>query len=98
MERAMREAAMIDWNVKMSRDTEVIEIRAMNRDMSRTRLKPVFLETGELNVIVPGISEESAREKAKKICQLISSSGVWGMEIWDMPAILASIQSSLGEG
>jgi len=89
------DTVMIDWNVKVSQDIQVIEIKPMSRDMSRTRLKPVFLDTGELIMIVPASSEESAKEKTKSIAQHIVSSGVWGMEIWDQTSFLASIKKCL---
>jgi len=85
----------IDWNVKISKDMEVIDIKPMSRDMSRTRLKPVFLETGELMIIVPATSEESAKEKTKNICRRIASAGAWGLEIWDFTKFLSSIEDLL---
>lgn len=88
-------AIVIDWQVEVSRDIEVIGIKPMSIDMSRTRLKPIFLVTGDLSIIVPAESEDAAKEKAMRIGRHILSSGIWGLEIWDLQSFLASIEKLL---
>lgn len=88
-------AILIDWQVRVSRDIEVIEIKPMRVDMSRTRLKPIFLENCDLSIIVPAESEAAAKERATKIARYIVSSGIWGLEIWDLHSFLASIEKLL---
>ena len=88
-------AVIIDWQVRLSRNTEVIEVRPMSFDPSRTRLKPIYLETGDLTMVVPAVSEEAAEEKARNIARHIISVGLWGTEIWDLSNFLASIERLL---
>jgi Tfp pilus assembly pilus retraction ATPase PilT len=88
-------AVLIDWQVKVSQYIEVIEVKPMSIDMSRTRLKPIFLSSGELFIVVPAVSENAAEEKAKNIARHIASAGAWGMEIFDHPVFLASIEKLL---
>jgi hypothetical protein len=88
-------AVLMDWQVKVSREMEVTEIKPMRLDPSRIRLNPVYLQTGDLTMIVPAASEESAREKAWNIARHIASIGLWGIEIWDPPEFLASIEEFL---
>lgn len=94
-ERNASAAVLVDWQVKVSRDIEVTELRPLGLDMSRTRLKPVFLDTGELFIVIPAVSEEETKEKAKNIARHIVSEGAWGMDMWDIPSFLTMIEKWL---
>ncbi len=93
-EKYMR-TKVIDWQARVSRDIDVIEVKPMSVDMSRTRLKPVFLESTDLSIVVPATCEEEAKKKAENIARHIVASGVWGLEIWDLPSFLSSIEKLL---
>lgn len=73
-----------DWQVVVSRDNRIINVRQMSIDMSRTRLKPVFSLTGDLLIVVPGVSEEAAKTKAVDIARRLSSAGKWGVDLLDL--------------
>jgi hypothetical protein len=88
-------AVLIDWQVKVSRDVEVIEAKPMSLNPARVRLQPIYLQTGELSMVVPAVSEEAAEEKARNIARHIVSIGLWGIEIWDLDNFLASIEHLL---
>ena len=87
-------SVLIDWQVKVSRDIKVTEIKPMSVDPTRMRFMPIFLSTGELYTIVPADTESAAVEKAEKIAQYIAAAGVWGMEI-DHAGFLATIEKLL---
>jgi hypothetical protein len=95
IKRREQVAVLIDWQVRVSREVEVGEVKPMNLDPNRIRLNPVYLPTGELTMVVPAVSEESAREKAGNIARHIVSVGLWGIEIWDPPEFVASIERFL---
>lgn len=88
-------AVLVDWQLRVSREIEVTEIKPMSLDPNRIRLNPVYLQTGDLTLVVPAVSEESAREKAENIARYIASIGLWGIEIWDPAEFLASIERFL---
>ncbi len=88
-------AVLIDWQVRVTREVKVTEIRPMSLDPARVRLNPTYLEMGDLAMVVPAVSEESARERAENIARHIVSIGLWGIEIWDPPEFLASIERFL---
>ncbi|HUI30554.1 MAG TPA: hypothetical protein VLX91_10085 [Candidatus Acidoferrales bacterium] len=88
-------SVLMDWRVRISQNLEVIELRPLSLDPSRIRLMPVYLETGEMSIVVPAASKEAAEEKAKNIATQIASVGLWGTEIWDRDGFLASIESVL---
>ncbi len=73
-----------DWQVTVSQELEIIGIKQMGMEMSRTRLRPVFLSSGDLLIIIPAVSEEAASQKAMKIARRIASAGVWGMDLLDL--------------
>lgn len=85
---------LVDWQVRVSRNLEVIEIRPMSLNMSRTRLKPIFLETGDLSIVIPAVSRIVAKGKAENIARHIASAGVWGMEI-DHAGFVATMERLL---
>jgi hypothetical protein len=72
-----------DWQVTVSRGLEMVNIKKMTIDMSKTRLKPVFLSSGDLVIIIPATSEQAAREKGLSIAQRIASDGTWGIDLLD---------------
>ncbi len=86
---------VIDWQVKVTRTSEIIEAKPMSVEPARIRLYPVYLETGEMTMVVPAVSEEAAEEKAKNISRHVVSVGLWGEEIWDFTNFLASIEKFL---
>ncbi|HUI30434.1 MAG TPA: hypothetical protein VLX91_09475 [Candidatus Acidoferrales bacterium] len=73
-----------DWQVIVSRSFDVIEMKQMSMDMSKTRLKPIFLSNGDLSIVVPATSDEAAKERASNIARRIASAGVWGMDLLDL--------------
>jgi hypothetical protein len=81
-----------DWEVKVSRELEVIEAKQMSIDMSKTRLKPIFLFTSDLSIVVPALSEEAAKEKALNIARRIESAGVWGSDLLDLTDLNLDLQ------
>jgi hypothetical protein len=95
IERSQRAALLLDWQVRVSKDAEVTDIKVMTLDPTRLRLHPGYLETGELTMVVPAESIEAAVRKAKDIARYIGSSGLWGIEIWDQGGFLASIEQFL---
>ncbi len=72
-----------DWQVTVSQGLEVVDIKQMTIDMSKTRMKPVFLSSGDLVIIIPATSEETAQEKALKIARRIASDEIWGIDLLD---------------
>ena len=73
-----------DWEVTVSKELEVTGTRQMGMDMSKTRLRPVFLSSGELLIIIPAASEKEAGEKARKIAKQIAAAEIWGMDLLDL--------------
>ncbi len=86
---------VIDWDVKVSRDFEVTQIRPLSLDHARNRLSPSYLPTGELHIVVPAMSEDTAKERATNIAKQIASAGFWGEEIWNFSNFLESIEALL---
>jgi len=72
-----------DWQVTISQSLEVVEIKQMTIDMAKTRLKPVFLASGNLVIIIPAVSDREAKERALKIARQIASDKIWGMDLLD---------------
>jgi hypothetical protein len=70
-----------EWEVVVSRDIHVIEVKKMNNDMPGMWQGPLFYSSGDLNIVVPGISEEAARENAKYIARCIASAEMWGFDL-----------------
>ncbi|MFZ1081338.1 MAG: hypothetical protein WAO19_05360 [Candidatus Kryptoniota bacterium] len=68
----------------MSHDIQITNVKQMSVEMPRTRLKPVFSLAGDLIIIVPGISEEAAKEQAGDIARRLSSAGKWGADLADL--------------
>ncbi len=84
-----------DWQVKLSKDVVVLWVKQMGGDMSMLRFKPVYLPNGELLIVIPAISQESAVQKARRIAGHVASVGAWGIEIWDVQAFTSSIEALL---
>lgn len=84
-----------DWQVKLTKDVVVLWAKQMGVDKSTLRFKPVYLPTGELLIVIPAISQESAVQKARRIAAYVASVGAWGMEIWDVQAFTSSIERLL---
>lgn len=78
-----KELKLSDWQVTVSRDIEVVDLKQMSIDMSKTRMKPVFLSSGDLVIIIPAASKEAAKEKGLMIARRIASDGIWGMDLLD---------------
>jgi len=85
-------AEVRDWQLTVSREPEVIETKQMSIDMSKTRLRPIFLSTGDLSIVVPASSEEAAKEKALNIARCIESAGVWGSDMIDLTDLNLDLQ------
>jgi hypothetical protein len=43
-----------EWEVVVSRDIQVIEVKKMNNDMPGMWQGPLFYSSGDLNIVVPG--------------------------------------------
>ena len=73
----------IDWQITVSQSLDIMNVKKMTIDMSKTRLKPVFLSSGDLVIIIPAVTEQAAREKSLSVARRIASDGTWGIDLLD---------------
>jgi hypothetical protein len=73
-----------DWQVVLSRDREVIEVKQMSIDMPNTRLKPVYSTTGDLTIVILAESRKAAESRGQRIADRISAAGLWGLDFLDL--------------
>jgi hypothetical protein len=75
---------LTDWQVVISENQEVLEVRQMSIDMSNTRMKPVYSPRRELTIIILAKSEEMAKRKAVYVAQRIADAGLWGLDLLNL--------------
>jgi len=83
---------ILDWNVEITPALEIVLVRPLSIDSSRIRLVPVYDGMRHLSVVIPAMNAEEARTKGVAMAKHILASGIWGLEVWNLPSFLASIE------
>lgn len=73
-----------DWQVVISREKQVLEVKQMSIDMPNTRLKPVYSSTGDLTLVVLAESRKAAENRGHRIASRIADAGLWGLDFLDL--------------
>lgn len=73
-----------DWQVVVSRDKQVLEVKQMSIDMPNTRLKPIYSTTGDLTIVILAESRKAAESRGQRIADRISTAGLWGLDFLDL--------------
>lgn len=73
-----------DWQVVVSRDNKVLEVKQMSIDMPNTRLKPIYSMTGDLTIVILAESRKAAENRGQKIATRIADAGLWGLDFLDL--------------
>lgn len=73
-----------DWQVIVSRDKQVLEVKQMSIDMPNTRLKPIYSTAGDLTIVVLAESRKAAESRGQRIADRISAAGLWGLDFLDL--------------
>ncbi len=73
-----------DWQVVLSRDKSVIEVKQMSIDMPNTRLKPVYSAAGDLTIVILAESSKAAESRGQRIADRIATAGLWGLDLLDL--------------
>ena len=73
-----------DWQVIVSREKQVIEVRQMSIDMPNTRLKPIYSAAGDLTIVILAESKKAAENRGQRIAGRIAEAGLWGLDFLDL--------------
>lgn len=73
-----------DWQVIVSREKEVLDVRQMGIDMPNTRLKPIYSAAGDLTIVVLAESRKAAENRGHRIASRIADAGLWGLDFLDL--------------
>lgn len=73
-----------DWQVIVSREKQVVEVKQMSIDMPNTRLKPIYSANGELTIVVLAESRRAAENRGQRIAAKIADAGLWGLDLLDL--------------
>lgn len=73
-----------DWQVVVSRENRVLEVKQMSIDMPNTRLKPIYSTTGDLTIVILAESRKAAENRGQKIATRIADAGLWGLDFLDL--------------
>lgn len=73
-----------DWQVVVSRDQQVLEVKQMSIDMPNTRLKPIYSAAGDLTIVILAESKKAAENRAQRIAARIADAGLWGLDFLDL--------------
>lgn len=73
-----------DWQVIVSRDNEVVDVKQMSIDMPNTRLKPIYSTSGDLTIVILAESRKAAENRGKQIAAKICDAGLWGLDFLDL--------------
>ncbi len=73
-----------DWQVVLSRDKQVLEVKQMSIDMPNTRLKPVYSTNGDLTIVILAESKKAAEGRGQRIAARIADAGLWGLDFLDL--------------
>ncbi|HQT92205.1 MAG TPA: hypothetical protein PL001_09300 [Candidatus Kryptobacter bacterium] len=73
-----------DWQIVVSRDKRVLEVKQMTIDMPNTRLKPIYSATGDLTIVILAESRRAAESRGQRIADRIASAGLWGLDFLDL--------------
>lgn len=77
-------AKVTDWQVVVSKEIRIVEIREMTINMKHTRLKPVYSSAGDLTIVIPAESEDDAKKRALELAEHIASAGLWGLDFLNL--------------
>ena len=73
-----------DWQIVVSREKQVLEVKQMRVDMPNTRLKPIYSATGDLTIVVLAESRKAAENRGHRIASRIAEAGLWGLDFLDL--------------
>ena len=73
-----------DWQVVVSKEMKIVEVKEMPINIKHTRLKPVYSSTGDLMMVILAESEDDAKKKALDLAGRIASAGLWGLDLLNL--------------